>query len=79
MLLRYFGTLKIAMRFDPKFIVASNVPTKTFLVFALTNRQPLPLVIFSPRFPFLRLIVILVVFPATSPSKSFVLDMSSRL
>jgi hypothetical protein len=59
------------MRFDPKLIVLSNVPTKTFLLFALTSRQPLPPIIFSPRLALLPLIMMLVVLPAISPSKNF--------
>lgn len=44
----YFGTLKIAIRLPPMFIVSINDPTKTFLLFLFINRQG-PLVIRSPR------------------------------
>src|ERR1700722_3975809 len=57
------------MRFEPKLMVLSNEPTKTFLLFALTSRQPLPPIIFSPRRALLPLIMMLVVLPAISPSK----------
>jgi hypothetical protein len=41
----YFGTLKIAIRFPPILIVSSRVPTKTFLPFHFTSRQPFPLAV----------------------------------
>lgn len=60
----YLGTLKIAIRFLPRLIVSSKVPTKTFFPFTFTNRQPLPLVIFSPLVAYFPRIVMLVNLPA---------------
>ena len=52
-LLDYFGTLNIAMRFDPKLMVSISVATKTrFLPLILASRQPVPLAILSPLFAF---------------------------
>ncbi|HEX6157889.1 MAG TPA: hypothetical protein VFZ54_17820, partial [Burkholderiales bacterium] len=54
----YLGTLKMAIRFDPKLIVWRSVPLKTrFRPDVAAKRQPFPLVIFSPRGAFLPLIV----------------------
>lgn len=56
----YFGTLKIAKRLLPKFIVWRRVPTKTRLrPLTAANLHRVPLVIRSPLFGFLPFIVIL--------------------
>ena len=59
-MLSYFGTLKIAKRFLPKFIVYRRVPTKMrFRPLTAANRHRVPLVIRSPRRGFVPVIVIL--------------------
>jgi hypothetical protein len=57
----YFGTLKIAIRLPPMFIVSIKDPTKTFLFFLFIKRQG-PLVIRSPRVARLPSYVIVVFF-----------------
>jgi hypothetical protein len=55
----HFGTLKIAMRFEPRLMVSSSVPTNTWLrPITLASRQPVPLVILSPLLAFLPRIAI---------------------
>src|ERR1019366_5560783 len=55
----YLGTLKIAIRFEPIFMVSNSVPTNTrFSPRTKTSRQPVPLVILSPLLAFLPCIVI---------------------
>lgn|ERR1019366_7902312 len=55
----YFGTLKIAIRFEPILMVSNSVPTNTrFSPRTKTSRQPVPLVILSPLLAFLPCIVI---------------------
>lgn len=44
----YFGTLKIARRFPPMFMVSMSDPTKTFLLFLFMSLHG-PFVIRSPR------------------------------
>jgi hypothetical protein len=56
----YFGTLKIASRLLPKFKVWRSVPTNTRLrPLTAASRHRVPLVMRSPLFGFLPLIVIL--------------------
>ena len=52
------------IRFLPRLIVSSKVPTKTFFPLTLTRRQPFSLIILSPLLALLPLIVMLVDFPA---------------
>jgi hypothetical protein len=48
----HLGTLKIARRLDPIFIVSIKVPTNTrFLPLVVASLQPLPLVMRSPSLP----------------------------